>query len=384
MNTSIENLFLPPALITSLGLMLAGQASAQTLTPLHSFSGNDGAGLNGLILSGNTLYGATAGSTTFGQGTVFAVRADGSGFSTLYAFSGNDGAWPNGLILSSNSLYGTTYTGGDSAAGTVFTLNTDGTGFTRLYSFSAGTWDSSGSAYVNSDGAFPSGGLVLSSNTLYGTTGFGGTSGEGTVFGVNTDGTGFTTLHAFTAISASYPYGNSDGAFLQAGLILLGDSLYGMAHQGGSANHGTVFKVNTDGTGFRTLHSFPSIHSVAIPSVWVLLNNALYGTTISGPVYEAGTVFALNTNGTGFTTLYSFTALNNGTNSDGAGPSGLVLSGNSLYGTAGVGGNVGGGTIFSILLPVSPPQLTIISAGANIILTWPTNAAGFTLQSTTN
>src|SRR6266566_535349 len=325
MNTSIENLFLPPALITSLGLMLAGQASAQTLTPLHSFSGNDGAGLNGLILSGNTLYGATAGSTTFGQGTVFAVRADGSGFSTLYAFSGNDGAWPNGLILSSNSLYGTTYTGGDSAAGTVFTLNTDGTGFTRLYSFSAGTWDSSGSAYVNSDGAFPSGGLVLSSNTLYGTTGFGGTSGEGTVFG-----------------------------------------------------------VNTDGTGFRTLHSFPSIHSVAIPSVWVLLNNALYGTTISGPVYEAGTVFALNTNGTGFTTLYSFTALNNGTNSDGAGPSGLVLSGNSLYGTAGVGGNVGGGTIFSILLPVSPPQLTIISAGANIILTWPTNAAGFTLQSTTN
>jgi len=32
----------------------------------------------------------------------------------------------------------------------------------------------------------------------------------------------------------------------------------------------------------------------------------------------------------------------------------------------------------------SPAQLTIFSSGANLILTWPTNAVGFTLQSTTN
>jgi hypothetical protein len=31
-----------------------------------------------------------------------------------------------------------------------------------------------------------------------------------------------------------------------------------------------------------------------------------------------------------------------------------------------------------------PPQLTIIPSVANVILRWPTNAAGFTLQSTTN
>ncbi|HEY5042967.1 MAG TPA: hypothetical protein VIK53_13300, partial [Verrucomicrobiae bacterium] len=30
------------------------------------------------------------------------------------------------------------------------------------------------------------------------------------------------------------------------------------------------------------------------------------------------------------------------------------------------------------------PTLTIVPSGANVILTWPTNAAGFTLQSTTN
>jgi len=32
----------------------------------------------------------------------------------------------------------------------------------------------------------------------------------------------------------------------------------------------------------------------------------------------------------------------------------------------------------------SPPQLTIIPSGTNVILTWPTNAAGFSLQSSTN
>ena len=31
-----------------------------------------------------------------------------------------------------------------------------------------------------------------------------------------------------------------------------------------------------------------------------------------------------------------------------------------------------------------PPLLTLIRRGANVILTWPTNAAGYTLQSTTN
>jgi hypothetical protein len=32
----------------------------------------------------------------------------------------------------------------------------------------------------------------------------------------------------------------------------------------------------------------------------------------------------------------------------------------------------------------SPAQLTIIPSGTNVVLTWPTNAVGFTLESTTN
>src|SRR5678816_804705 len=49
------------------------------------------------------------------------------------------------------------------------------------------------------DGAYPQAGLILSSNTLYGTAGSGGSSGVGTVFAIRTDGTGFTILHSFSA-----------------------------------------------------------------------------------------------------------------------------------------------------------------------------------------
>ena len=53
---------------------------------------------------------------------------------------------------------------------------------------------------------------------------------NGTVFAVNTDGTGFTNLHSFTAASGSLvSITNSDGASPYAGLILSGNTLYGTA-----------------------------------------------------------------------------------------------------------------------------------------------------------
>ena len=74
-----------------------------------------------------------------------------------------------------------------------------------------------------------------------------------------------------------------------------------------------------------------------------------------------------------FTTLHSFTATSAHTNSDGANPlAGLIISGNTLYGTAYRGGSSGNGTVFSLSLgSVSAPQLTTILAGGSIILRWP-------------
>ena len=98
------------------------------------------------------------------------------------------------------------------------------TGFTNLYNFSDGT-----------DGANPHAGLLLSGNTLYGTAQLGGSAGYGTVFGLNTNGAGFTTLHGFI--------GGADGANPYASVILSGNTLYGTAAEGGSSNAGTVFSL---------------------------------------------------------------------------------------------------------------------------------------------
>ena len=99
--------------------------------------------------------------------------------SPVYSFNTNDAvAQTEGLLLSSNTLYGTALApasggknGGAGPSGAVFKLNTDGTGFTNLFIFGF-----AGNPFLltNTDGATPEAELVLSGNTLYGTTIHGG------------------------------------------------------------------------------------------------------------------------------------------------------------------------------------------------------------------
>jgi uncharacterized repeat protein (TIGR03803 family) len=457
MKTSITNLLLLPALIAALSLMPAGRVTAQTLTTLHVFTAgsggfpnnitnSDGAYPAGLIVSGATLYGTASQGGTSGNGAVFRVNTDGTGFTNLHSFSAtstnssgfytnSDGAQPSGLILRGNTLYGRTQ-GGTNGSGTVFAINTDGAGFTNLYCFSATT----GPSNTNSDGAWPSG-LVILSNRLYGAASFGGRSGNGTIFTVNTDGTGLTTLYSFTARDPNAGT-NVDGAY-PSGMLISSNRLFGTASAGGGLGGGTVFAVTADGTGFTNLHSFVSTAPGVgnLDAGLVLSGNSLCGTTsdnFGGASPRYVTVFALNTDGSGFTNLFAwrgcqaFISPGNvsgntvyGTvsglfqfpggarpfgsvfalNTDGTGLTtlyefggvyelgGLTVSGNTLYGTtpypygtAPGGGSSDNGTVYGLSFQ---PQLTITPAGGNVILTWPTNYAGFdytgyTLQSTTN
>ena len=333
MKRAIKYFRFTPFFAIAISSVLAGRLCAQPFTLLHSFLPPRVNPLSSLVSSSNTLYGTTFGNAVFGDvGSVFRVRKDGSGFETLYSFpDSTDGAAPQGnLILSSNTLYGTT-TGVPSGYGSVFKISTDGTGFTTLHSFTAISYT------TNTDGAYPLAGLVLLSSTLYGTTAQGGASGNGTVFKIKTDGTDFTTLYSFTGpfSAGPIPYQyvtNADGAVPRAGLVLVGDVLYGTASQGGAGANGTVFALKTDGAGFKVVHAF----------------------TASG--------------------------------SDGSSPrASLLLSGNIFYGTTIYGGSAYG-TVFSISFA---PQLSIIRLGPDVILSWPTNYSGFdysgyTLQSTTN
>jgi uncharacterized repeat protein (TIGR03803 family) len=302
-------------------------------------------------------------------------------FSATTDDANSDGALPfGGLILSDGTLYGTTRHGGTSGNGTVFAIHTDGTGFTNLHHFSGLGLDSDPDRGTNDDGATPVAELILLGSTLYGTTLIGGSSGSGTVFKLNMDGTEFTTLHSFAHIPAPNTP-NSDGA-QPHGLLLSGNTLYGTTFYGGDSGRGTVFRIQSNGAGFTTLYDFPALvlpdatNSAGASPYGTLIRSGdtLFGTTHYGGAKGYGTVFQVNTDGTGFVNLHSFAG-----GSGGRGPfPGVTLSGLTLYGTT--GGSANDGTIFSISFP--RPQLMITRSGSNVILSWPTSPFGFTLEST--
>jgi uncharacterized repeat protein (TIGR03803 family) len=352
-----------------------------------------------LIISGSTLYGTATSGGAWGNGTVFAINTNGTGFTNLYSFSkaasdpslgqytftNSDGANPYGsLILSGSTLYGTTYQCGSGGGGTVFSVNTDGTGFTNLCNFNG------------TNGAFPQASLLLSGSTLYGTT-YGGVNGSvngggGTVFAINTNGIGLTNLYRFTtpANNGGYVYTNSGGAYPQGSLIISGGRLYGTTYEGGSGGGGTVFAINTNGTGFTNLCIFDGSNGAYPKAGLIFSSTTLYGTTSQGGSWGNGTVFAINTDGTGFTNLYSFTSTypafgigTGSTNSDGANPyDSLVLSGSILYGTTQLGGIEGYGIVFALTLP--PPNLNIQPANGAVILNWNDPAATYILRAATS
>jgi uncharacterized repeat protein (TIGR03803 family) len=180
-----------------------------------------------------------------------------AGYSNLYVFHGNptpgdvstnnEGASPEaGVILSGDTLYGTTSAGGTNGAGLVFSIRTDGTHYTALHIFS---YANPNGANTNSDGSSPFCALALSGNTLYGTAAAGGTNGNGTVFAVSTDGSGFTNLYTFTTIVTFVPtFMNIGGSAPEAGVVIANGALYGTTALGGFAS-GNVYGLILSSSG---------------------------------------------------------------------------------------------------------------------------------------
>ncbi len=319
-------------------LLLVALSALQALVAkadiLHNFSyaATDGHGpqYGSLTLDGSSFYGMTAYGGSTGNGAIFALNTNGSGFSLLHSFSGGlGGKEPNGsLTLSGSTLYGMTAGGGSGGSGTIFTMGTGGSGYSVLHNFT-------GSA---SDGSAPQGSLILSGSTLYGVTKTGG-SGYGTVFKMNTDGSGFGLLHSFAY--------NTDGANPFGSLTMIGSTLYGMTSQyGGSGKQGTLFKIDADGTDFSVIHRFAGGASDGSQPYGSLTTDGstLYGMTYGGGGDSVGTVFEVDTSGGAFSVLHGFNY-----STDGGGPQGdLTLVGSTLYGMTSFGGSSYNGTIFQM------------------------------------
>lgn len=323
----------------TLSLMLTNAAVQETV--LHSFSGGatDGATPRSPLLKvGNLLYGTSLSGGRYDKGTVFSISPDGANFTVLHSFKGQQrgSVSPAGLTNVGGTIYGTTGAGGTGGNGTVFSITTAGA-FTTLYSFKGG----------KHDGAAPAAPLTNVHGALYGTTASGGDAGNGactncgTIFSISTSG----------QEKVLYFFGSKkdDGTSPSSKLVSLGGKLYGTTTNGGIGGfvtgNGTIFSVTTSGKE-TVLYRFKNTSDGNCNFNCYLMNlsGTLYGTAYNGGKNKIGSVFSITAGGK-FKTLDSASPKGNaGGNPDAA----LASVGSTLYGTMSEGPRGKSGTVFSI------------------------------------
>lgn len=244
----------------------------------------------------------------------------------MFDFNGSNGSLACGsLTLFGNKLFGMTSSGGLYHWGTIFSIDTDGTGFKDIFNFKL-------------YGSNPYGNLTIVGRKLFGMTLGGGSTGGGCIFSIDSGGSGYKDVFDFTLYGTKGYSGYGD-------LTLSGNKFYGMLDHGGAFNKGVIFSIDTNGTSYKDIHDFKgSTTDGAGPiSSVTLAGNKLYGMTSLGGATGNGIVFSMDTNGSQFTDMVDFNILN------GYQPIGsLINAGNKLYGMTWGGFVNFAGTIFSI------------------------------------
>jgi len=262
---------------------------------LHSFDGTDGSdpGDRMVQVGSGDFYGATffGGNLTecfgIGCGTVFQITPSGT-FTSLYDFCSVSGCADGAAIFNSlapytnGDFYGATWGGGPGNGGTVFKITPTGT-LTTLYSFCVVSYP------FCQDGDNPIGPVLGNDGNFYGTTASGGAQDQGSVFRMTPSGT-LTTIYSFCAKT-----GCTDGSDARSGIILGSDgNFYGTTYYGGTHNEGTVFKITPAGV-LTTLHSFDGTDGYdQIGVLFQATNGVFYGQTTMGGSNGDGTIFSLN------------------------------------------------------------------------------------------
>jgi len=314
---------------------------------------NDGAMPCGALIQGTdgNFYGVTESGGLYGFGTVFKVTPQGVVtimHSFYYGTAPHDGAGPAASLIqaSDGNLYGTTMYGGSAANGTIFRMSLGGT-YAILHNFNDGS--------VAGDGKQPAAALIQASDgNLYGTTDSGGSAGFGTLYQLSLPGT-YSLVRSFA--DGTY---TADPKYPSA-LVEGGDgNFYATAYGSTTTSSEIAFKMTLQGLP-TILHVFgdgtlanDGASSGALPTAGLIQgsNGNFYGTTVWGgqpPMTGYGVAFQMTPTGT-ITILHVFA---DGTVfADGANPSAPLCQGidGNLYGSTTNGGATGNGSLFQIAL----------------------------------
>ena len=210
------------------GGMIFNVTPEGSFTAVHFFDRSDGANPAAALIQGSdgNFYGTTSREGGFQQvgGTVFQMTPDGS-LTTLHAFDASqESPTPMAQLVEGNDgvFWGTTF--GQFIRGRVFRITTDGA-LENIHTFDV------------SEGNNPAASLLLASDgNFYGIMGPGGSTiaGAGIIFKVTPDGA-FLILHRFDGTDGAGPY---FGALVEG----TDGNLYGVTGGGGASGNGTFFR----------------------------------------------------------------------------------------------------------------------------------------------
>ena len=316
------------------GTVFRFDPARETLTVLHRFTPQEGSGpLGRLAFEPNGhVVGTLALGGALGCGSVYDLDPATLAYTTLFSFScAAEGGKPlSGVVAdAAGLLFGETSAGGSSGAGTIFGLNPAAHTLNVLHSFGGATGDGTGGAA-----------LLLSGGDLYGGSCVPGAN-PGFVFKLAPATGAMQTVHQFDGVTEGY----CPGALVAgAGGMLFGTTQYSGSAQ---APEGIAFKLNPSDGQLTILHQFGWAEGLPPRELTVGPAGDLYGTRRKGAYGIAGSTFRLNPVNGAYRELDNLRARKAFQAADPS-PS-VVADGTALYGTMVHGGVANQGTVFEII-----------------------------------
>lgn len=288
---------------------------------------------------GNHFFGVASSGGPTGNGAIFKTSANGGDYEKIHDLEGNV-LFVNRLIQTSdNFVWGAGNEGVFTVTSILFRLNSDGTNFQRF------TFDDAPGLSVSQ--------LIEGPDQfLYGTGYMNGGSSHGIIFRFKTDGTNFSKL-------ADIP-GGSGGSRPTENLILTEDGiLFGLTHEGGTNNDGTVFRFNIHTLQFSSIFSLHKPTTGTYLKRIALLNDgSLCVATATGGTNDSGTIFSISQDGNDFNKILDFSSSLNLTDI-------IQTVDGYLVGTTEYGGTSNSGIIFETLTDGSNFKNIFEFTGAN-------------------
>ena len=253
-------------------------------------------------------------------------------FNTLHEFSDDDGiGLVSGLNYSDSTIFGTAWHSGANNQGTLWSFDTGKGQFDKLHDFSG------------SDGQITRSTVAVSGEMIYGTAEDGGLFDVGTLWSFNTNTRQFQKLHDFRD--------NVDGVVPAMRVGMSDSTLFGTA-RGGANSDGVLWSFDLVGNTYEVLHDFDLPVDGRDHDTGVTVNGTLiYGTSSRGGAAPfGGTLWMYDTETDELLKLHDFLT----DRSTGRHPRGVVVSGDTVFGTALLDGANLSGTVWSYAVPAQP------------------------------